>query len=76
MQKSNDNVNHPYHYTHGNIECIDAMVAAYGEKIVMDFCICNSFKYLFRFKNKGGVEDIKKCQWYLNKYLELDNKIN
>ena len=28
-------------------------------------------KYLTRWKKKGGVEDLKKAQHYLQKYLEL-----
>ena len=29
-----DNVNHPAHYNSGSIECIDAMISAYGEEVV------------------------------------------
>lgn len=67
------NVNHPKHYNQGNIECIDAMVAAYGKEDVMAFCKCNAFKYIWRFKDKNNIEDIKKAQWYQNKYIELSN---
>lgn len=59
-----DNVNHPQHYTECSIECIDAMYVAYGWKAVFDFCKCNAFKYLWRFKNKNGLEDINKAKWY------------
>lgn len=69
----NDNVNHPSHYTSGDIECIDAMIAAYGKEAVMAFCKCNAFKYQWRFDKKNGIEDIKKAQWYQNKYIELSN---
>lgn len=74
----NDNVNHPSHYTNGEggIECIDAMISAYGKEAVMCFCKCNAFKYQWRFDKKNGVEDIKKAQWYQNKYIELENEIN
>lgn len=73
---SNDNpttdpVNHPNHYCQGGIECIDAMEAAFSKQIVADFCICNAFKYIFRCKNKNGLEDVKKARWYLDKYLKL-----
>ena len=37
----------------------------------MDFCVCNALKYIYRHRNKNGVEDIKKADWYLKKYLEL-----
>lgn len=68
-----DNVNNPQHYTSGGIECIDAMIAAYGEEVVMHFCQCNAFKYQWRFDKKNGVEDLKKAEWYNNKYIELKN---
>lgn len=70
-----DPVNHPSHYTQGNIECIDAMQAAYGKESVMHFCKCNAFKYQWRFDKKNGEEDIKKAQWYQNKFLELKREL-
>lgn len=68
-----DTVNNPQHYTNGGIECIDAMIAAYGKEAVMHFCQCNAFKYQWRFDKKNGVEDLKKAEWYNNKYIELKN---
>lgn len=68
---TNDNVNHPSHYETGNFECIDVMIETQGKEAVMDFCICNAFKYIYRHNNKNGVEDIKKAKWYLDKYIEL-----
>lgn len=68
-----DNVNNPQHYASGGIECIDAMIAAYGKEAVMHFCQCNAFKYQWRFDKKNGIEDLKKAQWYNNKYIELKN---
>lgn len=73
--KKEDMVNHPPHYTQGGIECIDAMEAAYGTEAVIMFCMCNAFKYQWRFNNKNGREDILKCQWYQNKMVQLQNKL-
>ena len=64
-----DPVNRPAHYTSGGIECIDAMQAAFGVEAVKDFCLCNAFKYLWRHRNKNGVEDLKKARWYLNRLI-------
>ena len=64
-------VNHPAHYNDGRIECIDAMIDAFGNNEVMSFCKINAFKYIWRAEHKGGVKDIKKAAWYLNKYIEL-----
>ena len=66
-----NNVNHPSHYNQGGIECIDAMVAAYGKEAVENFCLCNAFKYVWRNRDKNGFEDIDKAIWYLNKIKEL-----
>lgn len=67
-----DNVNHPSHYETGKFECIEVMQEVMGIEAVQDFCICNAFKYLYRHKNKNGVEDIEKAKWYLDKYLALE----
>ena len=75
-EDTEEKVNHPKHYTQGGIECIDAMEAALGKQVVMDFCLGNAFKYIFRCKNKNGLEDIKKANWYLNKLVELAEKEN
>lgn len=66
-----DVVNHPSHYESGRFECIDVMEETQGKEAVMDFCICNAFKYLYRHKRKNGIEDIKKARWYLDKFIEL-----
>lgn len=69
-----DNVQHPAHYAGGSIECIDAMTETQGVEAVKNFCICNVFKYLWRHDKKNGVEDVKKAAWYLNKFIELEEK--
>ena len=38
-----DNVNHPKHYEGAtSIECIEAMIVAFGKQAVYDFCKCNN----------------------------------
>lgn len=66
-----NNVDHPNHYNTGKFECIDVMVEVFGAEVVKDFCICNAFKYLYRYKRKNGEEDIDKAYWYLCKYKDL-----
>lgn len=67
-----DIVNHPQHYERNGIECIDVMIETQGAEAVAAFCICNAFKYLYRWKHKNGVEDIKKAKWYIDKFLEIE----
>lgn len=66
-----ENINHPKHYTECSLECIDAMQIAFGEATVYSFCLCNAFKYLWRYQSKNGIEDLKKAEWYLNKAKEM-----
>ena len=68
-----NNVNHPEHYNAGGYECIDVMEANFGKDKVQDFCLLNAFKYLWRADKKSGLEDIKKANWYLGRYLTLEN---
>ena len=69
-----DMVNHPAHYTAGGIECIDALKAAtVGLEGIQAVCTANAIKYLWRWKYKNGVEDLKKAIWYINHLIaELD----
>lgn len=34
----------------------------------------NAIKYLARYKDKGGVEDLRKARHYLDKLIELETK--
>lgn len=71
-----DNVNHPDHYTNGSIECIDAIEAAVrGLEGIEAVCTANAIKYLWRWRLKNGVEDLKKAEWYLKHLIEhLENQ--
>ena len=66
-----ETVDHPGHYNPGGIECIDAIAAATcdlrGEEA---FCTGNALKYLWRWKAKAGVEDLKKARWYIDRMIE------
>lgn len=67
-----DVVNHPSHYTNGKVECIDAIESAtVGKTGIEAVCVANVIKYLWRYEDKNGLEDIKKAQWYLNKLIEV-----
>lgn len=70
-----DMVNHPAHYTQGGIECIDCIKSATVGKVGIEaFCVGNAIKYLFRYEEKNGVEDVKKARWYIDRLIkELEN---
>ena len=63
-----DNVNHPAHYTFGNIEVIDFI-----EDKKLGFHLGNAVKYISRAGRKDPartVEDLRKAAWYLNRQIE------
>ena len=67
--KKEDMVNSPPHYNKAGIECINAIQAATGDGYEY-YLQGNIMKYLWRYRYKNGVEDLKKAQWYLNELVE------
>jgi hypothetical protein len=66
-----DVVNHPSHYTDGGIETIEAIEAQLSQEEYEGYLRGNCVKYLWRWRHKGGVEDLKKCKWYLERLILL-----
>ena len=64
-----DNVNHPPHYNQAGIECLDAIEAATGEGFE-HYLQGNILKYLWRYRYKNGIEDLKKAQFYLDRLVK------
>ena len=72
-----DLVNKPSHYNRDNaMEAIDEMILVFGKHVVMDFCLCNVWKYRYRAADKNGEEDLRKSDFYIAKYKELNDAIN
>ena len=60
-------VNSPPHYNDGDIECIDAIEASMTKQAFRGYLKGNMLKYIWRYENKGGKEDLDKADWYLTK---------
>ena len=64
--KEEDVINHPSHYTRGNIEVIDFI-----EDQQLPYHLGNVIKYIARAGHKGDkLEDLKKARWYLDRYIK------
>ena len=75
--KAPDMVNHPPHYNQGGIECIDAIEASMSPQGFRDYLKGNILKYLWRYEQKHGLEDLEKAQWYLTRLtLNLEEEKN
>jgi|TARA_R100001460_G_scaffold64826_3_gene105139 hypothetical protein len=64
-----DMVNSPPHYNKSGIECIEAIKAMTGEGFQF-YLQGNIMKYLWRYRYKNGVEDLKKAKWYLSELID------
>lgn len=75
MKEELSKVDHPTHYNAGKIECIDAIEEAVkgldGDEA---FATGNAIKYLWRWKRKGGKEDLKKAIWYIERIINNPSK--
>lgn len=59
-----DNSN-PGHYKTGGVECIDALRDIMTFDEFAGFLRGNVMKYMWRYTEKNGLEDLKKAQVYL-----------
>ena len=71
-----DLVNHPSHYADSAIECIDAIEAQLTAEEFQGYLRGNCVKYTWRWRNKGGVQDLKKAQWYLDRLITVNETQN
>jgi len=67
-----DPVNHPEHYTTSEARCskCDEPIECIDIVRHQNFNIGNAIKYLWRYKKKGGKEDLQKAIWYIDDEIE------
>jgi len=63
-----EKIKHPSHYNKG-IEMWD-----YAHTHNLNFFEGNIVKYITRWKDKNGIEDLHKAKQYLDKLIELEEK--
>ena len=60
-----DKIN-PDHYKVGGIQTIDYIAAKLTPEAFEGYLRGNIIKYVSRYTDKNGVEDLKKAEWYLS----------
>lgn len=60
-----DNVNSPKHYLKGGLECIQVIKAELTPEQYKGYLYGNVLKYMWRWQNKNGLEDLRKAAKYL-----------
>ena len=68
-----DPVDKPIHYAASSIECIDAIEAQLTPEEFRGYLKGNVAKYMWRERQKGGTESLKKAKWYLSRLIGLDS---
>ena len=76
LPSKKDNINPP-HYKSGEIECIDAIKSSMTKDEFQGALKANILKYIWRFPEKNGIEDLFKAKWYLNRLIsECENDLS
>lgn len=60
-----DNVNSPKHYLKGGLECIQIIKAQLTPEQYKGYLYGNVLKYMWRWTEKNGLEDLRKAAKYL-----------
>ena len=67
--KHYDPVEKPMHYD-GQVECIEYIRDRLGHEGFIAYCWGSVIKYQHRWKEKGGVESLRKARWFLNRLIQ------
>ena len=70
-EQTKEHVNHPDHYTNGDIECIDAIRASMTDSEFAGYCKGNCLKYIWRYNKKNGIELIEKASPEAESFVTL-----
>lgn len=65
-----DNVNNPQHYKAKGV-CLVLEIEPITILKDLPFCKGNAIKYVLRYKNKNGLEDLKKAEYYIKADQEI-----
>ena len=60
----------PSHYKDNGIECIEYIKERLPNDAFLGYLNGNVIKYTHRWKDKNGIEDLRKARWYLDRLIE------
>ena len=66
----------PSYYHKGNIDVIEFARQSLGIEKAKGFCQINIIKYVVRYQEKNGIEDLEKARTYLARLKELESLTN
>jgi len=72
-QMEEGSVHSPDHYTQTNMECKEAIEGMLGDNVVHAWR-ANILKYIWRYQDKGGIQDLEKAQVYLDYLIKYEKR--
>ena len=60
----------PSHYKDNGIECIEYIKERLSAEEFSGYLNGNVLKYQHRWRDKNGVEDLRKARWYLDRLIQ------
>ena len=60
----------PNHYKGSGIECIEYIKERLPADAFLGYLDGNIIKYTHRWKEKNGIEDLRKARWYLDRLIQ------
>ena len=69
-----DKIN-PDYYKNKSIETIEVIRNELTSDEFRGYLKGQIFKYLARHRQKNGIEDLKKAQWYMNYLVKLEQEM-
>lgn len=70
-----DIINKPIHYHKGGIDVIGFAEQKFSKEELRGFYRINAIKYVTRYEMKGGLADLDKAIFYINKLKELEGTV-
>lgn len=71
MENQNEHQIGGDHYVTKSVQPWDAMKAWMSHEEFAGFLRGNVIKYIARYKDKGGLDDLQKARHYLDKLIEI-----
>ncbi|ERL64035.1 DUF3310 domain-containing protein [Schleiferilactobacillus shenzhenensis] len=63
----------PDYYRHGTVDVIAVLYLLFGDTARV-FLVGNIIKYIVRYRDKNGMEDLIKARTYLDRLIEEEGK--
>ena len=64
----------PEYYHINGIDVIEYAKITFGYPAAKSFCRINVLKYVVRYEQKNGIEDLNKAITYLTRLIELERE--